>query len=118
MRKLGIALALVGIALAWFTSSGGVERLVASTLGSSAPTVARFGELPGQYSEVVEATYMSNCESQTGDTSFCRCTLTKMQNAYTEDEYLAIDARVARDPAALPKRVKKIYRRCVRQASN
>lgn len=42
--------------------------------------------------------------------SFCRCTLPKLQNAYTEDEYLAIDARVARDSAKLPKRVQKILR--------
>lgn len=79
--------------------------------------LTRLGELPGHYSEVVEATYLSNCESETGDISFYRCTLTKLQNAYTEDEYLAIDTRVAQNPATLPKRVQKIFRRCVRQGA-
>ncbi len=117
MRKWGSILGVVALALTWFTSSGGIERLVVSALDSSAPSVARFGELPGEYSAAVEATYMSGCESQTGDVPFCHCTLAKMQNAYTEDEYLAIDARVAMDPAALPERIQVIYRRCLRQAA-
>lgn len=76
------------------------------------------GELPGRYDRVVEATYMARCQRGTGDVVYCRCTLEKLSAKFSEKRFLAMDARLAKNPnAKIPARASKIYRSCERQSA-
>ncbi|HEX2086164.1 MAG TPA: hypothetical protein VHF89_10815 [Solirubrobacteraceae bacterium] len=108
---------LVGLALALAACGGDDDENGGGGESANTNTSENTEQQAGnRYPDQIRENFMNSCEqSSNGQTAVCECSLEKIEEQYSLDEFKEIDEKQREEGGALPAEMQQIVEECVRE---